>query len=109
MDINQITKKAQELQNKMQEMKKMEKELEDIKVTGSAGSGNYMVKITLSGKGIAEKCEIDKSLLNDKDVAEDLIAAAFNNARGKVESATNARMQDLGLSPDLLTKILKIL
>ncbi len=99
MDIQQIMKKAQDLQNKMQ---KAQQELEHIEVTGTAGGGNYSVKITLNGKGIAKKCEVDQTLMDDKSMLEDLIVAAFNNAKNKLDETVSNKMQSLGISPDML-------
>ena len=98
MDIQQIMKKAQDLQNKMQ---KAQKELEDVEVTGSAGGD--LVKVTLNGKGIAKKCEVDQTLMEDKGMLEDLVVAAFNNAKNKLDEAVNSKMQSLGITPDLLS------
>jgi len=102
MDIQQIMKKAQDLQNKMQ---KAQEELGYVEVTGSAGGGGYSVKITLNGKGIAKKCEIDQTLMDDKAMLEDLIVAAFNNAKNKLDETVNSKMQSLGISPDLLSGV----
>ena len=99
MDIQQIMKKAQDLQNKMQ---KAQQELEHIEVTGSSGGGSYSVKVTLNGKGIAKKCEIDQTLMDDKSMLEDLIVAAFNNAKAKLDETVSKKMQSLGISPDML-------
>jgi DNA-binding YbaB/EbfC family protein len=99
MDMQQIMKKAQDLQNKM---KDAQERLEHVEVSGSAGGGNYSVKVTLSGKGVAKKCEIDQALLEDKGMLEDIIVAAFNNTKNKVDEAVNAIMEKLGISPDML-------
>ena len=85
--------KNEELRAKEQEVMELEirlakaqQELEHIEVTGSAGGGNYSVKITLNGKGIAKKCEVDQTLMDDKSMLEDLIVAAFNNAKNTCET-----------------------
>lgn len=99
MDINQIMKKAQDLQSKMQ---KAQQELETVEVSASAGGGGFSVKITLNGKGIARKCEIDQSLMDDRSMLEDLITAAFNNAKNKMDETVAERMKSIGISPDML-------
>ena len=99
MDLNQIMKKAQDLQSKMQ---KAQQELEEVEVTGSAGGGNFSVKITLNGKGIAKKCEIDQSLMDDKSMLEDLVTAAFNNAKNRLDETVGEKMKSIGISPDML-------
>ncbi len=99
MDMQQIMKKAQDLQNKMKEA---QDKLEYVEVTGSAGGGNYSVKVTLNGKGVAKKCEIDQALMDDKSMLEDITIAAFNNAKNKVDETVNTIMQKLGISPDML-------
>ena len=99
MDMQQIMKKAQDLQNKMKEA---QDKLEYVEVTGLAGGGNYSVKVTLNGKGVAKKCEIDQALMDDKSMLEDITVAAFNNAKNKVDETVNTIMQKLGISPDML-------
>jgi nucleoid-associated protein EbfC len=76
----------------MQEnMKKAQEELANSEVEGAAGSG--MVKITMTGKHIVKRIAIDPSLLaDDKDMLEDLLAAAFNDATRQLEAASEAKM-----------------
>ena len=63
------------------------------------------VKVVLTGKGEARKIDIDKSIIDpdDKEMLEDLLVAAINQARGKAEQEMQSRMQDLtgglGLPP----------
>ena len=99
MDMQQIMKKAQDLQNKM---KSAQEKLEEVEVKGKAGGDGCSVMITLNGKGVAKKCEIDQGLMEDKNMLEDIIVAAFNNAKNKVDDAVNFIMQKLGISPDML-------
>jgi DNA-binding YbaB/EbfC family protein len=80
--IEDIMKMAQEAQNKlMEEQAKLEK----IEVEGAAGGG--MVKVRASAKGRVLAVSIDDSLMADKQMLEDLVAAAFNDARNKAEAA----------------------
>jgi DNA-binding YbaB/EbfC family protein len=81
-----------QMQTKMAEI---QAQLETIEMTGIAGGG--MVQLTLNGKGDLKKIKIDKSVLdpNDSEVVEDLIVAAFNDARQKVNAHTEAEMHKL--------------
>ncbi len=81
--IGQMMKQAQAMQAKMGEI---QAKLEQIELTGTAGGG--MISVTLSGKGDMRRVKIDKSLVDpdDVEVLEDLIVAAFNDARAKIEA-----------------------
>lgn len=90
-DIMGMMKAAQEMQGRMQDM---QNQIAQMTVEGRAGAG--MVVVTLSGKGEMRGLKIDKSLVSDDiSVVEDLIIAAHNDAKGKLEYETNARMQEL--------------
>ena len=91
-NIGQLMKQAQEMQAKMAEM---QAQLETVEMTGAAGGG--MVQLTLNGKGDLRKIKIDKALLDPQEVEvlEDLIVAAFNDARGKVSAHAEQEMQKL--------------
>jgi DNA-binding YbaB/EbfC family protein len=91
-NIGQLMKQAQEMQAKMAEM---QAELEVLEMTGDAGGG--MVQLTLNGKGDLKKIKIDKTLLapEESEVLEDLIVAAFNDARAKVSAHAEQEMQKL--------------
>jgi DNA-binding YbaB/EbfC family protein len=99
MNIQQIMKQAQALQQKV---KDMQDKLETINVTGAAGGG--MVQVSTSCKGEIRKITIDKSLLNpeESEVLEDLLVAAFNNAKQNADNRMNEEMKILGISPDML-------
>lgn len=81
-NLGQMMKQAQEMQTKMQEM---QEKLVDIEISGSSGGG--MVGVRLNGKGSMLGLNIDASLFNadDAEVVEDLIVAAFTDAKGKLE------------------------
>lgn len=81
-NIEDIMKMAQEAQAKLLEE---QAKLEKIEVEGAAGGG--MVKVRATAKGRVLAVSIDDSLLADKQMLEDLVAAAFNDARGKAEAA----------------------
>ncbi len=85
-------KQAQMLQARMSEM---QERLADVEVTGAAAGG--MVRVTLSGKAEARKVKIDPSLAapEDVEVLEDLIVAAFNDAKAKVEAQVAEKMSEL--------------
>lgn len=86
-----LMKQAQAMQ---ENLKKAQEELAFIEVTGEAGSG--MVRILMTCKHQVKRVTIDPSLLSDdKDMLEDLIAAAFNDAARKAEEATEAKMGKL--------------
>lgn len=99
VNIQQVMKQAQDLQKKMSDMQDT---LAATEVIGISGSG--LIKITTTGKGEVRKIEIDKSLLEptEVEVLEDLIVAAFNNARRNADMFMNEEMQKRGISPELL-------
>lgn len=82
-NLGQMMKQAQQMQAKMQEM---QDKLAAIEVTGVSGGG--LVSVTLNGKGEMRGVKIDRSLFSadDAEVVEDLIVAAFNDAKVKVEA-----------------------
>ena len=95
-----MMKQAQQMQEQMQ---KAQEELVNIEVTGESGAG--MVKVTMTGKHDVKKVELDDSLLSDdKDMLEDLLAAAINDANRRVETASQEKMSEvtsgLGLPAD---------
>jgi hypothetical protein len=89
--IGNILKQAQAMQ---ENLKRAQEELAKIEVTGSAGGG--LVNITLTCRHDVRKVQIDASLLqDDKEMLEDLVAAAMNDAVRKVEAATQDKMSGL--------------
>jgi len=91
-NLGQMMKQAQEMQAKMAEM---QSRLGEIEVPGQAGAG--MVAVVLNGKGELRSLKIDPKLAdpNEIEVLEDLVVAAFNDAKGKVEAAVQAETQKL--------------
>ena len=86
-----LMKQAQQMQDNI---KKAQEELAFIDVQGESGSG--LVKVTMTCKHEVKRVEIDPSLLaDDKDMLEDLVAAAFNAALRKAEETTEAKMGKL--------------
>jgi nucleoid-associated protein EbfC len=89
--LGDLMKKAQEMQANMQ---KMQEDLANAEVQGESGAG--LVKITMTGRHDVKKVEIDSSLMSeDKEMLEDLLAAAVNDAVRKVEANSRDKMGDL--------------
>ncbi len=86
-NIAQLMQQAQRLQENVQ---RAQEELAKLEVTGNAGGG--MVSVTISGRMECRKVRIDPSVLSDPEMAEDLVAAAFNDAVNKVIAESQARM-----------------
>jgi nucleoid-associated protein EbfC len=91
-NFGNLMKQAQEMQTKMQEM---QDRLAEVEVPGSAGAG--MVTVTMNGKGEMRSVKIDPSLFNseDSEVVEDLIVAACNDAKAKVETYAQEEMSKI--------------
>ena len=92
MDLMKMMKQAQEIQGRMQ---KMQEDLGLLEVEGQSGGG--LVKVKLNGKFEARGLEIDPSLIKpeEAEILEDLIVAAFQDARSKAEAAAQAKMQEI--------------
>jgi len=90
--LGNIMKQAQQMQEKM---KKAQEELAQIEVEGSAGGG--MVKLTMTCRHDVKKVTIDPELFNedDREMVEDLVAAAVNDAVKKVEQTSSDKMSGL--------------
>ena len=86
-----LMKQAQQMQEKMQ---KMQEELANAEVTGQSGGG--LVSVVMTGRHDVKRVSIDQSLMStdedDKEVLEDLIAAALNDAVRKVEQNSQEKM-----------------
>ncbi len=86
--IGNLMKQAQQMQENLQ---KAQAEIADMEVEGQAGAG--MVKILMTGKHDVKRVSIDDSLMgDDKEMLEDLIAAAVNDAVRRVETASQEKM-----------------
>ena len=86
-NIAQLMQQAQKMQENLQ---RAQEELAQLEVTGSAGGG--MVSVTLTGTKECRKVRIDPSILADPEMAEDLIAAAFNDAVNKINAESQSKM-----------------
>jgi len=83
----------QQAQKMQQEMQKAQEELARMEVTGEAAAG--LVKVTMNGKHAVRRVEIDPSLLDDKEMLEDIVTAAINDAVNRIASTTQERMSDM--------------
>ncbi|MHB8920090.1 MAG: YbaB/EbfC family nucleoid-associated protein [Halothiobacillus sp.] len=89
--IGNLMKQAQQMQEKMQ---RMQEEVAKIEVTGESGGG--VVKVTMTGKHEVRRINIDESLMSDdKEMLEDLIAAAINDAVRRVEQNQQEKMSGI--------------
>jgi len=86
MDIKSLMRQAQEVQKKMQ---KIQEDLAGNDYEGS--SGGSMVRVTINGVGVVKKIFIDPSLVNkdEKEILEDLLVAAFNDAKKKSDDGSS--------------------
>lgn len=91
-NLGNLMKQAQQMQAKMGEM---QAKMAEMEVTGASGGG--MLTVTLNGKYELKGIKIDKALVDPEDVEvlEDLIVAAFNDAKNKAESAMQEEMAKL--------------
>ena len=104
MDMEEMLKAAQQAaENIQKQMNETQVKLDALEVEGTAGGG--LVKIRATAKGRILSVSIDDSLIvpEDKQMLEDLVTAAFNDARTKADQAANAEMQKvqqgMGLPP----------
>ena len=101
-NFKDMMKKAQEMQKKMQEI---QDSLSNLEVEGTSGGG--IVKIIMNCKNEVKKIDIDPSIIknDEKEVMEDLIIAALNDAKSKAEEKSQDKMKELtgglGLPPGM--------
>ncbi|WJG08008.1 YbaB/EbfC family nucleoid-associated protein [Aliiglaciecola sp. LCG003] len=89
--MGNIMKQAQQMQERMQ---KTQEELANIEVTGEAGAG--MVKVTMTCNHNVRRVDIDPSLMDDeKEMIEDLVAAAINDAVRRIQETNKEKMGDV--------------
>lgn len=99
--MGNIMKQAQQMQDKMQ---KMQEDIAKMEIVGEAGAG--MVKVTMLGNHNVKRVDIDDSLMeDDKEMIEDLVAAAFNDAVRRVADTSQEKMAEItggmGLPPGM--------
>lgn len=105
MNINMLMQQAQRMQKDMESnIKKAKEELAQTEIHAEAGGG--LVKVTMTGRYIVKRIEINPELLQDEpDMIEDLIAAAVNDAVRQAEVISEEKMQKansgMGLPPGL--------
>ena len=92
MNISNMMKQAQQFQKKMTEV---QEKLNSIEVEGISGGG--LVKVTATAKGEIKRIILDNSIMNveEKEITEDLIVAAINDAKQKGEIATQEEMKNI--------------
>ena len=86
-NIGQLMKQAQMMQ---ENMRRMQENHGTIEVEGQSGAG--MVKVTMTCKYDVKRVSIDPSVADDREMLEDLIAAAFNDAARRVETTISEKM-----------------
>ena len=102
MNINDMMKQVEAVQSRMTDM---QAKIEQLTVTGQSGGG--MVKVTLNGKGVMKSLAIEEALLKpeDREILEDLIVTAHNDAKAKAEAMMAEEMKQvtggLALPPGL--------
>ena len=91
-DFNNMLKQAQELQKKMADA---QKKVEELEAEGTSGGG--LVKVKINGKNVTTSVSIDESLISkdEKEILEDLIVAALNDARENVQKKISEEMSSL--------------
>jgi len=99
--MGNMMKQAQQMQEKMQQI---QAEVDRMEVTGEAGAG--LVRLVMTGRHDVKSVSLDDSLMQeDKELLEDLLAAAVNDAVRKVDSASKGRMSSvtagMGLPPGM--------
>ncbi|MCS4503713.1 Nucleoid-associated protein YbaB [wastewater metagenome] len=98
--IGNLMKQAQQMQEKLQ---KAQEELQHMEITGEAGGG--MVQVVMTGRHEVRRVSIDESVYDDREMVEDLVAAAFNDAAQKLERVSKEKMEGftegMGLPPGM--------
>ena len=89
-NIGQMMKQAQMMQ---ENMRRMQEQLGTMEVEGQSGSG--MVKVMMTCKHEVRRVSIDPSVASDREMLEDLLVAAFNDAARKVDETVNQKMSSL--------------
>lgn len=88
--LGNMMKQAQRMQ---EEMQRVQTELAEMEVTGQAGGG--MVSVVMTGRHEIRRVTIDETVYDDREMVEDLVAAAFNDAAQRLEQTTQERMSSL--------------
>jgi DNA-binding YbaB/EbfC family protein len=95
--LGQLMQQAQQMQ---ENLKRAQEEIAKLEVTGSAGGG--MVEVTMTGRHEVRRVRIDRKMMaDDPEMAEDMIAAAFNDAVNKVAEASQQKLGSVGSGMNL--------
>lgn len=94
--LGNIMKQAQQMQEKMQ---KAQEELANLEVTGKSGGG--LVSVLMTGRHDVKRVNIDDSVMDDKEMLEDLLAAAVNDAVRQIEKQSQEQMSGMGAGLNL--------
>ena len=89
-NIAQMMQQAQKMQ---ENLKQAQQELANLEVKGQAGGG--LVEVTMSGRHEVRQVRIDESICDDREMVEDLVAAAVNDAVNRVQEASQEKMSSL--------------
>jgi len=89
-NIAQLMQQAQKVQ---ENMKKAQEELASLEVTGQAGGG--LVNVVMTGRHEVKRVSIDESIADDREMVEDLVAAAVNDAVNRVQEATQEKFKGM--------------
>ncbi|MCH8479363.1 MAG: YbaB/EbfC family nucleoid-associated protein [Wenzhouxiangella sp.] len=89
-NIAQLMQQAQKVQ---ENLKKAQQELASLEVTGQAGGG--LVEVTMNGRHEVRRVAIDPEIADDREMIEDLVAAAINDAVNRIQEATQEKMSGL--------------
>lgn len=90
---NNLAQLMQQAQKMQETLKRAQEELAALEVTGQSGGG--MVRVTMSGRHEIRRVEIEPEAVEDRDLLEDLLAAAFNDAVNRVQAAGKEKMAGL--------------
>ncbi|MBA4249371.1 MAG: YbaB/EbfC family nucleoid-associated protein [Candidatus Puniceispirillum sp.] len=90
--MKQLTQMLQQAQKMQQKMEEAQQKLESVSVEGKSGGG--LVTVQMTAKGFVQKITVDPSLITpeDKEILEDLLVTALNDAKEKADAATSEEM-----------------
>jgi len=94
--LGNLMKQAQQMQEKMQ---KAQEEMANLEVTGNAGGG--LVSVIMTGRHDVKRVNIDDSVMDDKEMLEDLLAAAVNDAVRQIEKQNQDQFSGMGAGLNL--------
>ncbi len=89
-NIAELMQQAQKVQ---ENLKKVQEELANMEVTGQAGGG--LVEVVMNGKHEVRRVTIDPEIADDREMIEDLVAAAFNDAVNRIQESSQEKMSSM--------------